>query len=267
MKRLADRSIIRVEGADARSFLQGVVTQDAPTPEDGARFAALLSPQGKILFDFILVPTERGYLVDCASVMRDALLKRLSLYRLRAAVEIVAEPSLAVGFAQGKAEAKGALSAYEDPRTSLLGWRAIAPANLMREEGGDAYRDLRFRAGVPQCGDDFPGDSLFLLDANYDALHGASYSKGCFVGQEVTSRMKRKSEIKKRTLIAVAEDTTFAAGDRLACGYGPVGEIMSSHGERALALVRTDRLAVATGPVLCNGTELRLIVPPYLETQ
>lgn len=267
MKRLADRSIIRVEGADARSFLQGIVTQEAPTQDDGARFSALLSPQGKILFDFVLAPTTRGYLVDCATAMREALLKRLALYRLRAAVEIAAEPSLAVGFAQGEAETFGAVAAYEDPRTSLLGWRAIAHANAMSDDGGDAYRDLRYCVGVPQCGDDFPGDSLFLLDANYDVLRGVSYSKGCFVGQEVTSRMKRKSEIRKRTLIAVAESATLAAGGKLVCGEDPVGEILSSNGERALALVRTDRLAVATGPVLCDGTELQLIVPPYLETQ
>jgi hypothetical protein len=266
MKRLVDRSLIRIEGADARSFLQGVVTQEAPAQVDGARFSALLSPQGKILFDFILVPTPGGYLVDCAASLRDALLKRLSLYRLRAAVEIAAESALAVGFAESEDDARGATHAFVDPRTPQLKWRVIAPAESMAGDGGDAYRDLRFRIGAPQCGDDFATDSLFLLDVNYDALNGVSYSKGCFVGQEVSSRMKRKGEIRKRTLMAASEGAPLARELKLTRGEEAIGEILSAHGTRALALVRTDRLAAASGPVLCEGAELHLMVPPYLET-
>ena len=185
---------------------------------------------------------------------------------MRAAVEIAADPALASGFAESEDEARGALFAFVDPRTPLLKQRVIAPAETMSGDGGEAYRDLRFDVGAPQCGDDFATDSAFLLDVNFDALKGVSYTKGCFVGQEVSSRMKRKGEIRKRTLIAVGDGRELAAGTKLTRGDEAIGEILSSHGARALALVRTDRLAAASGPVLCEGAELQLMVPPYLET-
>jgi hypothetical protein len=254
---LTSRAVLSLKGDDATSFLQGVVTQDVTG--SGPVFTALLTPQGKILFDFFLVPSDGGYLIDCEAGAAPALLKRLTLYKLRAKVTIAAEEGLGV-YAGAR---KGA--AFADPRLASLPVRTIA-AGDGAAPADDAYDALRLSLGVPEFGRDFKSEEVFLLDVNYDALNAVSYKKGCFVGQEVTSRMKRKGEIRRRTL--VVEGPGLAAGAPVLAGDGSIGEILSVRGDRGLALIRLDRLAEARAagtPLAAGGAPLRIDIPAYLE--
>ena len=269
MKRLTDRAVIAVSGAGARDFLQGLVTQDMARLDTGAVFACLLTPQGKILFDFIAVPgPEDSILLDVWRAGRDALIKRLSLYRLRAKIDITARDDLAVGVTAPLGTGSGA--GISDPRHTRLPHRVIAPAEIFTGND-DTYHAVRIGLGIPEWGADFDGDTLFLLDVNYDALGGVSYKKGCFIGQEVTSRMKRKAEARRRTAIAAfdAGSASAAKGSPLTAGTTTIGELLSDiAGDRALAAIRLDRWEKAKesgAPITCDGAALRLALPGYLE--
>jgi len=255
---------MRVSGVDARTFLQGLVTQDLLHVREGeAVFAALLTPQGKILFDFFLTPAGDGFLLDCAASQADALAKRLSLYKLRAKVAVTPEPELAVAVG----DMRDPVSAFEDPRHQSLPRRAVIKRADMPVADKE-YEDARLSLGVPELGKDFRADEAFLLDVNYDTLNAVSYQKGCFVGQEVTSRMKRKGEVRKRTLIAAFDGEPPAKGSVLTAGDVQLGEIMSGKSGRALALVRIDRLKDAADQgveIKSGGRPQRLAFPDYLK--
>jgi len=253
---LTSRAVLSLTGEDATAFLQGLVTQDVT----GAApvFAALLTPQGKILFDFLLAPVEGGFLIDVDAVAAPALLKRLTLYKLRARVSLIAEEGLGVFLG----ERGGARATFADPRLPALGVRTIS-ARSDAPSAEEAYDALRLAAGVPEFGRDFSGEEVFLLDVNYDALSGVSYKKGCFVGQEVTSRMKRKGEIRKRTLIVRGAE--LERGAALVAGDVKIGEVMSHQAGAGLALVRVDRLAGAgAAAVAVGGAPAELERPAYL---
>jgi folate-binding protein YgfZ len=254
---LTSRAVLSLEGEEATPFLQGVVTQDVAG--SGPVFTALLTPQGKILFDFFLVPADGGYLIDCEAGAAPALLKRLTLYKLRAKVTLAAEEGLGVhvGAREG--------AAFADPRLASLPVRTIA-ARGGAEPADGAYDALRLSHGVPESGRDFKAEEVFLLDVNYDALNAVSYKKGCFVGQEVTSRMKRKGEIRKRTLIARGAGVAPAA-PVLAAEFA-IGEVLSARGDLGLALIRLDRLAEARAagtPLTAGGAPVQIDIPAYLE--
>ena len=260
-----DRAVIRLQGGDRVSFLQGLITQDVESLAGGAgAFAALLTPQGKILFDFFVVNTGEHFLIDCHRDSSGALLKRLTLYKLRADVSMTIDDSLSVAVSQE--EVNGAIAAYADPRLAGLDWRAIVETGDMPV--AENYDAKRIALGVPQAGDDFGGDAMFLLDVNYDALGGVDYKKGCFVGQEVTSRMKRKGEVRRRTLIAEHDGPPLEPGVSITAGESTLGEVFTGSTGCALALIRVDRWrrAQEEGATLeCGGRELRLVVPDYLE--
>ncbi len=263
---LADRAVIRLSGEDRHAFLQGLITQDVNRLAPGhAIFAALLTPQGKILFDFFIADTGDMFLIDCFQDAAPALLKRLMLYKLRAKVALEIDDALQVWTSESS-DALNHADAFPDPRLSALGWRAIGPAG---EDGGDDdYARRRLEFGVPEFGADFGSDEVFLLDINYDALNGVDYKKGCFVGQEVTSRMKRKGEVRRRTLLAAFDGAAPAKGAEIVAGDSTIGTLMSNVDDRALALVRTDRWEKARDAgesLLCDGRELRLHIPGYLE--
>ena len=261
---LPDRAVLRLSGEDRRSFLQGLITQDVDRLKPGASiFAALLTPQGKILFDFIIVEHQDAFLLDCRRDSIEALAKRLTLYKLRAKVEIAVDKSLNVSFSDEKPSSP---IAYEDPRLPALGWRSINEAANNTDNG--TYAQKRIALGIPAFGDDFDADGAFLLDVNYDALNGISYQKGCFVGQEVTSRMKRKGDVRKRTLIASFDGEPPQKGDAVTAGGSTLGEITSVANGAALALIRLDRWEKANtagDAPQCNGLPLRLALPAYLE--
>lgn len=261
---LSNRSVIRLSGDDARPFLQGLVTQDVlHAKENEAAFAALLTPQGKILFDFFLSPKEDGFLIDVAKEAAEALKARLVMYKLRAKVSVSIENDLVVAIG----DMRDPVVAFADPRHGALPARSIVHRATI-PAADDAYDAARLDIGVPEFGKDFAAEEMFLIDVNYDALNAVSYKKGCFVGQEVTSRMKRKGEIRKRTLIADFDGPPPAKGASVLAGENSIGEILSGREGRALALIRLDRLMAAReadAALIAEGKPLQIAFPAYLE--
>ena len=266
-----DRHILRIGGEDRQAFLQGLITQDVDSLQIGnAIFTSLLTPQGKILFDFFLVDTGDDYLIDCHGATAPALLKRLTLYKLRAKVTMENVETCHVLTSVDAPSADEAIT-YRDPRLDALGWRMItniAPNNA-DHDGTITYRQRRIGLGVPELGEDFAAEEMFLLDVNYDALNGVSYKKGCFVGQEVTSRMKRKGEIRRRTIIASFDGSLPPRGTPITAGESTIGEILAGVDGQALAFVRQDRLEKARergDDPKCGELKLNLSFPAYLKT-
>ena len=262
---LDDRAIIAVAGPEARPFLQGLITNDVERLEPGkGLYAALLTPQGKILFDFFLVEGDGAILIDCQALSRDALLKRLSLYKLRSKVSIEPRNHLAVLAVWDNATIANAIS-YPDPRLPELGHRAIVAIGEMRNDvlAGEDYRVLRLSLGVPESSE-FGSDRMFALDADLVELHAVDFDKGCYVGQELTARMKHRGSARKRLLPvefsrADARDSSITMNDR------EIGEIVSRYGRRGFAQIRLDRLTEAGPAVPRSGDqEVKLIKPSWL---
>lgn len=270
---LDDRAIIALSGAEARPFLQGLVTNDIAgglAPGSGL-YTALLSPQGKILFDFLVTEGDGALLLDVARGLSEALLKKLKMYRLRAKVEIEARPQLGVylnlkGHPDNRPTtyADRAIS-FPDPRLGALGIRSIGaraemPANL---PGPSAYHEERIRLGVPE-GSDFGSEKIFALDAGLEELNGVSFTKGCYIGQELTSRMKHRATARKRILGVTADSALPAPGASVRRGDAEIGELLSSDGAHGFALVRLDRLEEAAGETRVGEISVALSRPAWL---
>ena len=269
--RLDDRAVIAISGPEARSFLQGLVTNDVTGLKPGAGlYTALLSPQGKILFDFFVTEGDGALLLDVAAVVRDALLKKLKMYRLRAAVEIEAREQLGVfwnlaGHPDNRPlpYAERAVT-FDDPRTAALGRRSIGskaemPGNL---SGARHYHEARLALGVPEAGD-FGFEKIFALDAGLEELHGVSFSKGCYIGQELTSRMKHRATARKR-ILTVTADADLPATGTLSCGGAEIGELLSTNGHTGFALVRMDRWEETSGDTTIGEIPVALQRPAWL---
>lgn len=243
MAHLSDRAVLAVSGAEARGFLQGLITNDMElvTPER-AIYAALLTPQGKILFDFIIAERDGAFLIDCAKGMREALLKRLTLYRLRAKVAIAPRDDLHVMAAWDEALA----DSFADPRLAALGTRTFASAP---QQGDDDYLAHRLSLGVPEAAD-FGQDKIFALDAGLDELNAISFTKGCYVGQELTARMKHRGTARKRLLTIESADGSALVADAPILADGKeIGTVMSVYGARGFGLIRLDRLEEAANAI------------------
>jgi tRNA-modifying protein YgfZ len=247
---LGDRGIVRVFGPDAASFLQGVVTNDVEKlmPSE-ARYAALLTPQGKILFDFLVVrlPAEAGFALDCAATHAADLVKRLGFYKLRAKVSVVdeSENEAVLAFWGEEPENDPGAIVYADPRAAGLGFRVLLPrakAMAIGEGSQEEYDALRIKHGVPQGGLDFAYGDTFPHDANLDLINGVDFQKGCYVGQEVVSRMQHRGGVRKRVVRVRAEGNPPPAGTPILDGQLPVGSLGGASGHEALALVRIDRV-------------------------
>lgn len=225
------RSIFRLSGEDTRDFLQGLVTNDVTRLDEGLVYAALLTPQGKYLADFFLVPDGTDVLLDVDASLAAMLLPRLTMYKLRAKVTIEAT-ELQVKRGTG-AQPDGA---FADPRHSALGWR------LYGTESGDDGSDweaIRVAHCIPQTGVEL-GPDTFILEAGFEALNGVDFRKGCYVGQEVTARMKHKTELRKGLArVAIAGDA--ATGDKILSGEKEAGVLHSRAGNEAIAYLRYDR--------------------------
>jgi folate-binding protein YgfZ len=241
LHRLQDRAIVAITGPEARSFLQGLVTNDVNRLAPGKPlYTALLTPQGKVLFDFLLVDDGQGtILIDGWAPARDALIKRLTMYRLRAKLEIAPRDDLGVFAAWDGAALPGI--AFGDPRLSALGHRSIG----LTAEGGDGYLGHRLALGVPEAAD-FGSDKTFALDGGLDELHAIAFDKGCYVGQELTARMKHRGTARKRILpIETMDKSTLTAGVALQANNHALGEVVSAYDNRGFALIRLDRLEEA----------------------
>jgi folate-binding protein YgfZ len=269
---LDDRAIIAISGPEARDFLQGLVTNDVTdglAPGVGL-YAALLSPQGKILFDFFVTEGEGALLLDCARESRDALLRKLKMYKLRAKVEVEARDQLGV-YSNLKGHPANRQVAYADraitfadPRLTEMGIRSIGATAEMPAQlpGADSYHAIRLALGLPE-GRDFGSEKIFALDAGLEELHGVSFSKGCYIGQELTSRMKHRATARKRILTVTAQTDLPQAG-ALTRGGSEIGEILSSYGPQAFALVRLDRLAETQGDITAAEIPVALTRPTWL---
>ena len=269
---LDDRAVLAISGPQARDFLQGLVTNDIAgglAPGAGL-YTALLSPQGKILFDFLVTEGDGALLLDVARPSRDALLKKLTMYRLRSKIEIEARDQLGIyinlkGHPDNRplSYADRAVS-FADPRLAALGLRSIGalaemPANL---PGPRLYHQHRLALGVPEAGD-FGMEKIFALDAGLAELNGVSFTKGCYIGQELTSRMKHRATSRKRILTATAEIPLPAAGP-VTKGGVEIGELISTHGNTAFALIRLDRLDETTGQIVAGEIPVALARPTWL---
>jgi len=269
---LDDRAVLAISGPQARDFLQGLVTNDIVNglaPGTGL-YTALLSPQGKILFDFIVTEGDGALLLDVAREARDALLKKLKMYKLRTKVEIEARDQLNV-YVHLKGHPDNRLVAYADravsfadPRLAALGLRSIGaraemPANLA---GPRAYHQDRLALGVPEA-QDFGFEKIFALDAGLAELNGVSFTKGCYIGQELTSRMKHRATSRKRILTVTATEPLPASGPVMRGGV-EIGELISTHGETAFALIRLDRLEETQGDATAAQIPVALHKPAWL---
>ncbi|WP_418902442.1 YgfZ/GcvT domain-containing protein [Terripilifer ovatus] len=253
---------MRISGRDARSFLQGLVTNDVEALKQGeGRFAALLTPQGKILFDFFVTPDGDALLIDCNASQAADLAKRLGFYRLRADVRIANESaSLAVAAFRETPPPAQAL-AFTDPRHEGMGWRVIGAPDELDRLGvvaglDDAYAAHRIALGVPEGGADFAYGDTFPHEANMDLVHGVDFKKGCYIGQEVVSRVEHRGTARKRIVRVGFSGPAPGVGMEISAGDLPVGQMGSSAGQEGLALVRLDRFAEAMGPITAGAVAL-----------
>ena len=252
--RLHSRALVRISGPDWRSFLQGLLTQDVETlAEHEARFAALLTPQGKLLFDLFVVGTSDGALLGVAADRRDALIQKLAVYRLRSRVEIAADDG-AVFASWEQSMADGVI----DPRLPVLGWRLYG-GDVGTTASEDDYQAFRLAQGVPDPAADAVPDKTYPIEANFDLLNGIDFAKGCFVGQETTSRMKRRGVIKNRMFALTFEGPAPAFGAEILAGELRAGEVLTGRVGGAMALVRLDR--VEGGDLTVDGRPVG-IAPP-----
>lgn len=262
---LNDRSMLRISGADARHFLQGIVTCDVDGVEQGdAAFGALLTPQGKILFDFFLIRTPDGYLVDTPDELAGELARRLGFYKLRAKVDIETDEAMRVTAYWGDRASGGDGLLAADPRNAEMGWRrygAVEPAGC----DGD-YEAHRIALGMPQGGNDFSYGDAFPHDALMDQMNAVAFTKGCFIGQEVVSRMRHRGTARKRVIMVEADAPLPDPQTPVTASGKPAGELGSVDGQAGLAMLRLDRVknALDAGePVLAGDIPVRPRIQPW----
>ncbi len=286
LARLESRALVRVSGPDWRSFLQGLITNDVEDLGVGeARFAALLTPQGKFLADMFVVASEDGALLDVQAIQRDDLIRRLTIYRLRAKVEIAADdrPVFAAFSPLSASPANAGVQMTEsqgpqieglddldpgvppesgiwvaDPRLAELGWRGYGEVEA--DAGEDAYHAHRLTLGVPDPARDCIPDRTYPIEADCDLLNGIDFKKGCFVGQETTSRMKRRGQIKNRMLPLTFDGPPPAFGAEVLAGDLRAGEVLSGDEGRAMALLRLDRI---DGSLTVEGRPVEVARPSW----
>jgi folate-binding protein YgfZ len=278
---LPDRGVVKVAGDDARKFLNGLITTDmGKVDPQHATFAALLTPQGKIICDFILVEADQadggGFFLDCPRALVATLVGRLNFYKLRAKV-IIEDLSDILGIIaiwDGVPRTRYGLC-YADPRLVELGSRAMLAPHLVNEAAAafgaeladaSAYEAHRIALAVPRGGLDFMYGNAFPHETDMDQLGGIDFAKGCFVGQEVVSRMEHRGTARTRTVAVSFEDFAPEAGAPIIAGQKAVGTLGSTAQGRGVAMLRLDRVAdaLAAGERLtAGGIELRPKKPSW----
>jgi folate-binding protein YgfZ len=255
---LESRAVIAVTGPDARSFLNGLLSQEIETLATGElRFAGLLTPQGRLLYDLFAAGVEDGILLDVAAEHREAIVLRLTMYKLRAKVEIAASDRKV--FAVWPAMGEG----FADPRLPGLGARIYSDA-LPTTATADDYDAHRLALGAPGPAD-WGTDKTYPIEADFDLLAGIDFKKGCFVGQETTSRMKRRGTIKNRMLPIVFDGPAPAFGTEVLAGDLRAGEVLSGRDGRAMAMLRLDRIEGAN--LTAGGRPVQVDRPDWLPGQ
>ncbi|PZU88006.1 MAG: folate-binding protein YgfZ [Shinella sp.] len=240
---LQDRSLIRVSGADAEHFLQNLITTDIEAmPVGEARPGALLTPQGKILFDFLIWRDGQAFVLETASSQLEGLIKRLSMYKLRAAVTIAGDPQAGVTVSWGEDIASEGVTDFRFARADVALKRQPGEHGAHNTAGYDA---LRILSGIVESGRDYALQDAFPHDILLDLSGGVSFKKGCYVGQEVVSRMQHRGTARRRVVIVTAEESLPPTGTELTAQDKPIGALGTVTGNRGLAIVRIDRAGEA----------------------
>ena len=294
---LPDRGVVKVAGDDARKFLNGLITADIGkvTPEQSG-FGALLTPQGKIIVDFLLAEAGAadggGFYLDCPRTLAPALVQRLGFYKLRAKIDIedISEtlgvlaiwesPGGSPGPALPRKRGRvgwGASLCYRDPRLPGLGSRCMLPPHLAAEAAAElgaqlleasSYEAHRIALGIPRGGLDFIYSDAFPHETDMDQLGGVDFDKGCFVGQEVVSRIEHRGTARTRVVPVSYDGFAPEAGTPISAGTRTVGTLGSTAQGRGLAMLRLDRAAdaLAAGePLVAGGVEMRLVKPDWAQ--
>ena len=280
---LPDRGVVKVSGEDARGFLNGLVTTDVTRLEPGAgRFGALLTPQGKIIVDFLITEATPGqgggFLLDCPRALAGGLATKLGFYKLRAkvAVEDLSDSLGVIAAWDGELAMRPDLT-FADPRGDKFGWRILAPEELKQRVadliGADLvdsadYEAHRIAAGLPRGGLDFMYGDAFPHETNMDRLNGVDFDKGCYVGQEVVSRMQHRGTARTRTIRVTLDGPRPEPGAAILAGDKPVGTMGSAAGRNGLALIRTDRVSDALSAGLglsAGGLAIQIADPGELQ--
>ena len=227
------RKVYQITGSDRTEFLQGLVTSDVTKLKDGLVYTAMLTPQGKYIADFFLVPADEAILLDVDAELGPDLVQRLTMYKLRSDVQIE-ETALHVH----RDVTSRPQDAFADPRSDKLGWRAYRETPQEDEDTTD-WEALRVANGIPAPGRELTPDS-FILEMGFERLNGVDFKKGCFVGQEIVARMKHKTELRKG-LARVTADAPLSTGDEITSGGKPAGKVLTTAHNAALAYLRFDR--------------------------
>ncbi len=241
---MPERHVFRLSGGDTRTFLQGLVTNDVNGIDGGLVYAALLTPQGKYLADFFLSAAGDDVLLDASAEQADMLRTRLSMYKLRADVTIT-DADLFVHRGLDDRPADG----MDDPRNPALGWRAYR-SDPQAVDDTD-WKALRVAHMIPETGVELTPDT-FILEAGFEAIKGVDFRKGCYVGQEVTARMKHKTSLRKG-LVQVVVTGEATPGTPIMFGDKVAGTLLSRHADHAIAYLRFDR---AQGPMTAGGADV-----------
>ena len=281
--KLPDRGVVQVMGADAAKLLQGLITNDIASLETkpdelafeaASAHAGLLSPQGKILFDFFCVRTLDGFVLDVAADKAADLAKRLTMYKLRASadIKVVSEDYLVLALWGPNACSSGPTRgtvAFRDPRSPELGFRILAEARFAVDiasatngfkASSDDYHAHRIALGVPEGGKDYDFGDAYPHEADFDVFNGVSFTKGCYVGQEVVARMQNKTVVRKR-IVKVSGAASLKSGADILFGGVPIGKTGSVDGLAALAMLRLDRAVEALDkgvPLTSIGVAVRV---------
>lgn len=245
--RLNNRNVIRISGKDSEHFLQGLITGDIhKTTADQAIYAALLTPQGKYLFDFFIVWKDKYYLLDCEAARKEELIKKLTFYKLRAEVTIEdASDRLDIwAFSSDPQFKQTDRTVYADPRHKEMGYRAFLPTDEKGEQtwSFEDYEDLRLTLGLPDASRDIEVDKRFILEANLKELNGVDFNKGCYVGQEMTARINYRGNLKKRLLPVTVAGPLPEPGSPILCKGKEAGHFCSGQRDMAIALIRLEYL-------------------------
>ncbi|MGY8999461.1 MAG: CAF17-like 4Fe-4S cluster assembly/insertion protein YgfZ [Rhodospirillales bacterium] len=283
---LDNRQVLKISGEEARDFLQGLVSNDLTrVSENQAIYAALLSPQGKYLHDFFIAELDGDFYLDCESARVDDLFKRLRMFKLRAKVDLeliedmavvalfgeLVHDALSINATPGSALYWLGGILFTDPRLSEVGARAILPRNALEialqnkkfnKTPLEEYDSLRLSFGLPDSSRDMEVDKTILLEVGFDELNGVDFNKGCYVGQELTARTKHRGLIKKRLIPVSFVSAAPATGTKITQDGKNAGELRSTAGSFALALLRLDALQNLS-PLLADGVILTPHKPPW----
>jgi len=281
---LPERGLIEIKGPDAKDFLQGLVSQDIQRVDaEHAVYSAFLTPQGKFLFDFFVFEMDGALVLDCEGPRRSDFFKRLSMYKLRSDVQLaditddyqvygVLDPQDLAERGQAKSFGDGVI--YADPRLAAMGCRAVLPTGEVRAlenaglSGGEFedYERQRITLGLADGSRDMTVDRALLLENGFEELDGVSFSKGCFMGQELTARTRYRGLVKKRLLPVKIEGAAPEHGTAFELDGREAGEMRSHVGDVGLALVRLDKLEDGA-TFTCDGATLTPMVPDWVQFQ